>query len=328
MSIGMNDKELKIAVVGAGGMGTVHISNYAHIPGCKVVAVCDAAETARLKAGEIGAALYNDLDEMPAREEIDVVDVCTPTWLHKKHVMTALEAGRHVICEKPAALCKRDAAEMFGLAREKGLQLHIAHVVQYAPETKVLRELVESGEYGRVLDGEFLRLSGAPRWARDGWLFDKDRSGLLPFDLHIHDLDLIVSLFGEPETVGWTSCGNKDAEYKEHYRFSYGYKDMNIVAEAAWYNADFPFTATWRVYFEKAVVVNNGKTVTAYSSGHEPRVFDTEEKIKIPTGINVPPTGIFLAELSDFVGKIRRGGSGDNRERCILSVLGILEKIQ
>jgi len=321
-------KELKIAVVGAGGMGTVHISNYAHIAGCKVVAVCDTTEAGPVKAKEIGAAAYADLSEMLAREEIDIVDVCTPTYLHRQQVMAALSAGRHVICEKPAALCRSDAQAMFDLARGKGVSLFIAQVLQYAPETIVLRKLIESGEYGKVLDGEFLRLTGCPRWVKSGWLFDKDKSGLLPFDLHIHDLDLIVSLFGAPETAGWTSCGNEGAPYKEQYRFSYGYKDMNIAAEAAWYNADFPFTATWRVYFEKAVVVNDGKTVTAYSFEHGPRVFDTEEKIKIPTGINVPPTGIFLAELSDFTGKIRQGESGGNRESEILTVLGILEKIR
>ena len=324
----MSKQELKIAIVGVGGMGTVHISNYAHIAGCKVVAVCDTTDAAEQKAAEIGAAAYRDLGEMLAKEDIDIVDICTPTFLHKEHVMAALSSGRHVICEKPLALSKQDAQAMFDLAREKSLRLFVAHVVQYAPETEVLRNLVQSGKYGRVLDGVFLRLSGCPRWAKDGWLFDKEKSGLLPFDLHIHDLDLIVSLFGKPETVSWTSCGNENAAYEEHYRFSYGYKDLNIAAEAAWYNADFPFTATWRVYFEKAVLVNDGTSVTAYSFDHPPRVFDTEEKIKIPTGINVPPTGIYLAELRDFTDQIRSGDYNLEREDCILSVLEILERIQ
>ena len=319
---------LKIAVVGVGGMGTVHISNYAHIPYCKVTAVCDTSKAGADKAAEIGAAFFYDLGSMLEQDDVDIVDICTPSFLHKKHVMAALAAGKHVICEKPAALNKADAAEMCAFARKQNVRLFIAHVLQYSPETLVLRKLVESGEYGKVLDALFLRLSACPRWSEGGWLLDKSKSGLLPFDLHIHDLDLIVSLFGVPEAVTYTSCGNESAEYEEHYRFLYRYSDINVVAEAAWYNADIPFTATWRVYFEKAVVINDGTSVTAYSFDHPPRVFDTEEKIKIPTGINIPPTGIFLTELTDFIDKIREGGSGCERENEILTVLGILEGIK
>jgi predicted dehydrogenase len=324
------EKQLKIAVVGAGGMGTVHISNYAHIENCKVTAVCDPTEAGAAKARETGAALYADINEMLANEDADIVDICTPTFLHKPQVMAALEAGRHVVCEKPAALLAADAKAMFALAREKSRRLFIGHVVQYAPETKVLRGLVKSGEYGRPLDAQFLRLSACPRWVKNGWLFEKEKSGLLPFDLHIHDLDLIVSLFGVPETADYTRCGRERAGFAEHYRFLYGYKGMNVAAEAAWYNADFPFAATWRVYFEEAVVVNDGKAVTAYRFDHEPRVFDTEEKIKIPTGINVPPTGMYYEELSDFLGQLRAGkpASAQAREREIVSALEILETIR
>lgn len=324
----MRNKLLNIAVVGLGGMGTVHISNYEHIDNVKVVAVCDTTESGKEKAASLGVSFYEDLDQLLQNEDIDIVDICTPTFLHPKHVTTALKSGKHVICEKPLALSKKDGADMFALAREKQVQIHVAQVVQYAKETEVLRNLVESEEYGKPLDAQFLRLSARPQWVKGGWLFDQKRSGLLPFDLHIHDLDLIVSLFGVPKTVSYTSCGNKDRDYKEHYRFAYGYDNLNISAEAAWYNADFPFTATWRVYFENAVVTNDKNGVVAYRFDHEPKVFDTSEKVKIPTGINVPPTGIYLAELSDFICQIRLDKPNLKREKEILAVLEILESIK
>lgn len=320
---------LRIGVVGIGGMGTVHISNYAHIPGAVVAALCDPTDSGAQKAAELGVIAYSDIESMLAGEDLDVVDICTPTFLHKTHAMTALQAGKHVICEKPIALNHADAAEMFNTARANGVRLLIAQVLQYAPETAVLRKLIQSGEYGAPLDAVFLRLSSCPRWVKNGWLFDKSRSGLLPFDLHIHDLDLIVSLFGAPKTVGYTSNGGKDKPYKEHYRFAYGYDELTVSAEAAWYNAEFPFTATWRVYFENAVVTNDEKGVIAYQFDREPRIFDTEEKIKIPTGINVPPTGIYLAELTDFLEIIRADNAiGGDREEEILTVMKILEQIQ
>ncbi len=318
---------LKIGVVGTGGMGTVHLLNYAHIKDCKVAALCDKAPAAARQAQELGLPLYTDLAEMLRQQPLDVVDVCTPTFLHKEHVTAALQAGKHVICEKPLALNLADAAAMIDLAEEKGVALLVGQVLQYSMEAGVLHSLVRSGEYGRVLDASFLRLSACPRWVKNGWLFDKSRSGHLPFDLHIHDLDLMVSLFGPPEKLDFTSCGRAGQDYREHYRFIYTYPDKSIMAEAAWYNADIPFTATWRVYFENAVVENNGQSVVAYRFDHPPHVFDTEELFKIPTGINVPPTGMFYRELSDFLSQIRAGAKGCPRRSDILTVVKILEEI-
>lgn len=318
---------LKIGLVGAGGMGTVHLSNYAHIEGCKVVAVCDSSPAAKEQAEQLGIALYTELSTMLHEQELDIVDVCTPTFLHKEHVTQALEAGKHVICEKPLALHVSDAAAMMDLAEQKGVRLFVGQVLQFSREAQVLREIVRSGRYGKVLDASFLRLSACPRWVKNGWLFDKERSGLLPFDLHIHDLDLIVSLFGAPQTVWHTSCGGEGKGYKEHYRFCYGYGDKNVMAEAGWLNAEIPFTTTWRVYFENAMVTNKNSVITAYQFDHEPYVFDTEETLKIPTGINLPPTGMFHRELSDFLEKIRAGGAGCDRREELLTVIRILEDI-
>ncbi len=319
---------IRIGIVGAGGMGTVHRSNYEYMEGCRVAAVVGKTKQDEERAAAWGLPLYGEIDEMLDREEIDVVDVCTPTFLHKEHVLKALERGKHVITEKPIALRVSDAKEMFDLAREKGVQLLVGQVLRFYKESRILKELVEDRRYGRVLDATFERLSACPRWAQGGWLFDKTKSGHLPFDLHIHDLDLMVSLFGKPETYSFTSCGGSERDYKEQYRFFYGYKDFNVVAEAAWFNADIPFTARWRVYFENAVVINDGSSLTAYQFDREPLVFDTEEKIKIPTGINVPPTGVYLEELEHFMDCIRNNRPSELvKEDGIMTVIEILEQI-
>jgi predicted dehydrogenase len=207
----------------------------------------------------------------------------------------------------------------------------VGHVLQFSPAAKLLHTLVEGGEYGRALDAVFLRLSACPKWAQGGWLFDKTKSGLLPFDLHIHDLDLIISLFGIPQGHEVFSGGREDLNYKEYYRFLYRYDNLTICAEAAWYNGDIPFTATWRVYFEKAVVLFDVVNATAYSFDHPPRQFDIEEKIKIPTGINLPPTGMFYEELGFFLNRIRessgKGAKLPYRKDEIIALIDILENI-
>lgn len=319
---------LNIGMVGSGGMGTVHINNYAQIEGCKVAAICDARSDAKKQAEEIGAAYYADIDEMLESAKLDVVDICTPTFLHFEHAAKALRSGRHVICEKPLTLKSEHAIELYNIAQERKRQLFVGQVLQFAPTTAVLRDLVESGEYGKVLDAQFLRLSTAPFWATGSWLGDKNKSGLIPFDLHIHDLDLIVSLFGTPESHSFTSCGRKQSACPEHYRFTYEYPGFHISAEAAWYNAKIPFTATWRVYFENAVVINDGTNVTAYPYEGESVPFNVEEKLLIPTGINLPPTGMFFEELGFFLNKIRKNpDASPYRKEEILAVLRILEDI-
>ncbi len=319
---------IKIGIVGAGGMGTVHHSNYAHIEGCRVAALVGASKQDKERAEEWGIPLYETISEMLETEEIDVVDICTPTFLHKQHVTESLSYGKHTITEKPIALCRKDAEAMFALAKQKGALLFVGQVLQFTKEVEILRELVKSKKYGEVLDAFFERLSACPRWAQGGWLFEKEKSGHLPFDLHIHDLDVIVSLFGKPDSYQLTSCSRDGLNYQEQYRFLYQFGKLSVAAEAAWFHAEIPFTARWRVYFEEAVVINDGTKVIAYQFDKEPYVFDTEEKIKIPTGINVPPTGIYLSELTHFMECIQKGESSPYvTEEQLLTVVEILEAI-
>ena len=187
---------------------------------------------------------------------------------------------------------------------------------------------MESEESGKVLDASFERLSAAPRWAVGGWLFDKNKSGLLPFDLHIHDLDVIVSLFGKPQGFTVQTCKGRGKDYAEHLRISYDYGDKHVNGEAAWFNADSPWTARWRVYFENALVINDGATMTAYAFDAPPRVFDTKDEVEISTGINVPPCGWYYNELKHFAECVREGKPTPNVTRDqLLTVMEILEEV-
>ena len=319
---------IRIAIVGTGGMGTVHYHNYEHIDDAEVVAVVDISEKSQETAERWNLSLYEDIDQCAQSEVVDVFDICTPTFLHKQLVLQSLKNNKHAITEKPIALTRKDAEEMYALAEAKGKLLFVGQVLQFTKEIEVLRGLVQSEEYGKPLDAHFERLSACPRWVQDSWLFDKEKSGLLPFDLHIHDLDVIVSLFGRPESFSFTSCKGWDKSYEEHFRFLYDFDNLHVCAEAAWFNADIPFTARWRVYFENAVVINDGASLTAYQFDKEPRIFNTEEKLKIPTGINLPPTGMFHKELSHFMDCIKKGIPSDKVTReQVLTVVELLQEI-
>ena len=319
-------KTLKIGIVGGGGMGRVHWANWKEVPGAEVVALCDNAPHAPETAGEWGVPLYDSITAMA--EFVDVVDICTPTFLHRDMVLESLNLGKETICEKPIALSYGDAKLMLDTAGEKGCHLYIAQVLQFTKEIQALHKLVETEEYGKVLDASFERLSACPRWAVGGWLFDKNKSGLLPFDLHIHDLDVIVSLFGKPRGLTAHTVQGSGKGYPEHLRVNYDYGTFRVNGEAAWYNADSPWTARWRVYFENAVVINDGSTMTAYQFDKPPRVFDTRDEVEISTGINVPPCGWYYNELSHFAECIRAGVDSPlvSREQ-LLTVMEILEEV-
>ena len=243
-------------------------------------------------------------------------------------VMESLGCGKDTICEKPIALSLKDAKEMLEKAEKQGCMLYIAQVLQFTKEVEILRRTVESGVYGKPLDACFERLSACPRWAQDGWLFDVNKSGLLPYDLHIHDLDVIVSVFGKPEGYSITSCQGEDKNYPEQIRINYDYGKLHVAAEAAWFNADIPWTARWRVYFENGMLINDGNTLTAYQFGSEPKVFDTRDEVMVSTGINVPPCGWYYNELKHFLDCAREHRPSPRvTAQQLLTVMEILEDI-
>lgn len=320
---------LNIGIVGAGGMGAVHYGNYAYMDDCTVTALVGISEQDKKRSIEWNLPLYASIGEMLESQKVDVVDICTPTFLHRDHVMESLSHGKHTIVEKPLALSRAHVVEMFQLANEKNCFLYVAHVMQFTKETGILRELVRSETYGKPLDAYFERLSGCPEWAQGGWLFDKSKSGLLPYDLHIHDLDMIVSLFGKPEIVSITKNQRKESAFAEHYRMLYHCDGVHVAAEFSWFHANFPFSAKWRVVFEHAVVVYDGVSLAAYPYHAEPVIYDIKDEIMISTGINVPPSGWYLNELGHFISCIKKGVKTDLvSEEQLLAVFEVLEEIE
>lgn len=317
---------LRIGLVGSGGMGKVHYANWKEVEGARVVALCSGSAT---PSQWDGLPVYPTLSQMAAAEQLDAVDICVPTYLHHDFVMEALELGLHVICEKPIALSYAQAKEMLDKAEAVGKHLYIAQVLQFTKEIQALHKLVSGGEYGKVLDASFERLSACPQWSAGGWLFDREKSGLLPFDLHIHDLDVIVSLFGKPDSFTVHTCKGRGKDYAEHLRISYQFGDLQVNGEAAWFNAPIPWTARWRVAFENAVVIHDGSTMTAYSFDAPPRIFDTKDAVEISTGVNVPPCGWYYNELSHFAQCLRENRPTPNVTReQLLTVMEILEEVR
>ncbi len=320
---------MKILLVGLGGMGACHYKNYQHIPGGEVVACVGRTDSDRAAAKAWNLPIYENITEACVKEDIDLVDVCAPTYLHKALVLEAIACSKHVIVEKPIALHLDDAKAMYAAAEEQGVQLYVAQVLQFTREVETLREVVSSQRYGKPLDGCFERLTACPKWSQGGWLLDKEKSGLLPFDLHIHDLDVIVSMFGKPNSVSKTTCAGEGKAYAEQIRLQYGYKSgLNVCGEAAWFNACIPFTARWRVYFERGMLVCDHNGVTGYAADGEVTKFDISEPVTVDCGINLGRSGWFLRELSHLLACAEKNEPSPLvPKQRILDVLEIVEQI-
>ncbi|MEG1886580.1 MAG: Gfo/Idh/MocA family oxidoreductase, partial [Oscillospiraceae bacterium] len=266
-----------------------------------------------------GEHVYCDLAEMLEQENIDVLDVCTPSYLHKEHSIAAMERGIHVLCEKPAALSAADAAEMYSTAKKNHVKLMIAHVIRFSKEYLILKEIYESQKYGKLLSGRFWRLSLLPTWSYENWMMDEGKSGLVPYDLHIHDLDFIYSMLGEPKNISAVRNGGFDC-----YSAQYDYDGCTIFAEAAWYdNSCYPFKPGFNVCFEKAVLSFDGGLI-AYT---ENDIINYSEQAAMQnTGINITSTDGYFEEMLYFKNCIANDREPEViKENEVVNVLKILE---
>lgn len=195
---------LKIGVIGCGSIARErHLPEYAAEENVDIVAVCDIVqERAEEVASRYHAQPYYDYQQLLKDEEIEAVSVCTPNALHAPVSIAALEAGKHVLCEKPMATNRKEAERMIAAAQAAGKKLMIAHNQRFVPSHVRARQLLASGELGKVYSFRTTFGHGGPEsWSIDGresWFFRKDEAfiGALG-DLGVHKSDLIRFLLGE-----------------------------------------------------------------------------------------------------------------------------------
>ena len=294
-------------MIGFGGIGAVHKAAYdallkEGVP-IRLVAVCDKntesiKQVSSTNLGTVdvgsfeGVSFYSDCDELIEKEVFDVADICLPTFLHKDYTLKLLRAGKHVLCEKPMALSYGDCREMADFADKVGRELAVGQCLRFDPAYLYLNELVETGKLGELRRITMGRLSFLPRWG--GWFTDTKKSGGCIFDFHIHDVDMLRFLLGEPQAVSSLSYLGDNAPQYVNTRFFYD----GIIAEA---EASFdesptaPFDMWYRARFEKGSVVFAGGAVTVYPDDGKPYTAEIGNRDRI------------AAEISHFADVILRG---------------------
>ena len=271
-------RELKMAMLGFGGIARAH--KHAHnrfqkdgTP-IKLVAMCDIDPKQFEAKSEInlgsntnpdlaGINLYTDLEEMLAKEEFELIDICLPTYLHKEYTIKMLRAGKHVMCEKPMALNSADCEEMIKVAKETGKELMIGQCLRSHSHYLYLKELIDTKSFGKLKHLSMTRLSVFPRWGFENWFTDHERSGGCPLDLHVHDVDMVRFLLGEPEAV--SAIAYDDESRWQYVNTRFFYPDVTVIATGSWDEAKtVPFSAGFRARFEDASVILEGGKLMIY----------------------------------------------------------------
>lgn len=268
---------VRIGIAGIGFMGVTHYKAIQQVVDAEVVALFTrdpkklAGDWTKVRGnfGEAGGVQdlsgvrrYDRLEALLEDPEIDLLDICLPSYMHKEVALQALERGRHVLVEKPIALTVEDADAMIAAARDAGRLLMVGQVLRFFPEFAFVKETVASGQYGRLLAAHFKRIISRPDWSGDDWFSDPSKTGGPVVDLHIHDADFVQYLLGMPTAVRSTGvvAPNGQVDYLVT-QYLFGGQNICVTAQSgAIAQSGVPFEHGYDVYFERATLRYNSLT--------------------------------------------------------------------
>ena len=266
---------LKVGIVGFGFMGRMHYRCWNELDNVTIAAICDACPDAVRAAGNAGGniagaegpvdleniAVYSDLATMLAEQALDAISITVPTYLHADCSVAALQSGVHVLCEKPMALDLEQCARMMAATEHSGKLLQIGHCIRFWPEYAKAKEIVESGQYGRVVAATFQRLAATALNKTDSWFTNEAQSGGMALDLHIHDSDFVQYLFGLPRAVSSFAApgpGQGPCHIVTRYRYD---DERLVIAEGGWaMMPSFGFQMRFHIVLEEATIAYDGKS--------------------------------------------------------------------
>ena len=199
-------KVLKVGVIGVGGIAGSHFPGWKDSPHAEVIALSDLDAKVLKKLGQKQGVelLYKDPSDLIANPDIDIVDVCTPNAYHAPLSIAAMQAGKHVICEKPLAPTPQEILKMIAARKKSRKLLMTAQHFRFASEAQTLKKVLDGGVLGNVYHARswMLRRSGAP--TRPGFIQRKHSGGGPCIDIGVHILDLTLWMMGNPKPISVT----------------------------------------------------------------------------------------------------------------------------
>ncbi|MCR8633422.1 Gfo/Idh/MocA family protein [Paenibacillus radicis (ex Xue et al. 2023)] len=201
----MDKQQYGFAIVGAGVIGQTHAERLLSVDKGKLVVICDeVADKAKELAEKYGCDWSSNLDEVLARTDVDIVNICLPSGMHAKYTIAAARAGKHVITEKPMDITSDNALQMIQECRKAGVKLAVISQHRLQASTQQIKQDIESGKFGKLIIG-----TGAINWYRSQEYYDSgawrgtwafDGGGAL-MNQGVHTVDVLQYLMGPVESV-------------------------------------------------------------------------------------------------------------------------------
>jgi predicted dehydrogenase len=276
---------VNVGIIGLGFMGATHLGAFMNSPGATVAAVSSSGP--KKLSGDLsqvqgnlgretiqvdltGVAKYSDWRELIDHPGLDAVDICLPTDLHAPVAVRALQAGKHVLLEKPMALTLPECNAILASASDRGQVLMVAQVLRFWPEYLRLFDFVKSGKKGPVRTAMFERRSAAPS---KHWAKQSSRSGGAIFDLLVHDIDQVLHLFGWPQAVIAETYGGVDT-VDASLQYESG---LQVQIRGGWFEEGCPFSMGFRAESDAGTLSLNSKGVlTCVSKNGSSLIIETD----------------------------------------------------
>ena len=260
--------KINVGIAGTGFMAVAHLKAYRQLDNVRVAALCNPSgrnldgdfsdvfgnigDDEPIKLDMDGVKAFHDYGEMLADNDIELIDITTPTVLHHEQALAALRAGKHVLCEKPLARTSEQAREIVESSREAKGFFMPAMCLRFWPEWAWVNQAIKDEHFGRVLSARFRRVAEPPAWGQKSFL-DGTKSGGALLDLHIHDADFVQFCFGKPKSIyaqGHSKVSGEIDHVLAQYEVNCG---AAVSAEGSWtMTKGFGFCMEYTVNFERA----------------------------------------------------------------------------
>ena len=296
----------KVAIVGMGYIAQNHIAAMKTMSDVQIAAVISRSpEKGAKAAAEANCKLYFTLDDALANEQLNVVDICLPTYLHEEYAIKAANAKCHVLCEKPVTFELESLDRMIAACEKNGVRLMVAQVARWWPEFIAVKEYVDQGKLGDIHMVYEKRCCQHPTWST--WHRDPAKSGGGLYDLNVHDIDYLYSLFGKPNRVyaiGWKSasgCWNHVCTSLEWEGGPKAICETSLEMTGNW-----PFAIELRATGDKGTIayaLTAGVNINDGTRGSNLNWYPAGEENTYP--LNVEQTDMFAGEIGEFFAAIR-----------------------
>ncbi len=209
------ENQLTLGIVGTGGFAAFAAKAFLKVEGIHIKAVTDIDPSSALNLGkEIHSLAYPGYDELLKDKEIELIYIATPPFLHYTQSKQALEAGKHVICEKPAALKTTEAEELATYARTRNLLYAVNLMQRYNPLYSTVKTIIDEKWLGDFVHGFFENYASDEKLVEEHWFWDQEKSGGIFIEHGVHFFDLFAGWFGPGKLVHAMEIARPDIDQK------------------------------------------------------------------------------------------------------------------